>query len=455
MSYESRGPSPCRRVLLLLAGVLAGVSLLFPVVADSADGFLPGDVLVSLKGGTIQWWRPDGTYVGTLQSVSTGHAEGMAVNALGELFVTHWYASDFTSGNTVARFDAQSGLIGTYGGPYDCNPRSITFDAEGNALVGQSDCSADVMELDAAGALIARYDVPLEARGSDWVQLAPDECTLLYTSQGPNVLRYDLCLGLALPHFNVEPLPDGGNGAQGLRLLPDGGLLVANFDAILRLSAAGEVVARYDVPGPNCFLSVDLDPAGQSLWTVDWCGAVVYRFDLETTALASSFSTGADPFLPKAVVVVPPGPTPTPTPPECCGRMTGGGSVFTAGGTRVTHGFELRCCGRPNRLQVNWGPGHRFHLLSVTSIACSDDPAIRPHPRPADIDTVTLTGTGRYDGAAGATIELRFTDAGEPGRQDTATMTIRDAGGQVVLNVSNTLTFGNHQAHRGCPRRRR
>lgn len=459
MSHESRSPSFGRRSLLLLAGGLAAAAFLVPVAADSASGFLPGDVLVSLKGGTIQWWRPDGTYVGALQSVSTGHAEGMAFSALGELFVTHWYSSDFASGNTVARFNQQAGLVGTFGGPYDCNPRSITFDADGSALVGQSDCARDVLEMDASGRLLDSYDVPVEARGSDWVQLAPDGCTLLYTSQGPNVLRYDLCLRQALPNFNVEPLPDGGNGAHGLRLLADGGLLVANFDAILRLSEAGEVVARYDVPGGNCFLSVDLDPAGTTLWTVDWCGASVYRFDLASGALVNSFATGADAFLPKAVVVVPPGPTPTPNPPPppapCCGRMTGGGSVFTTEGMRVTHGFELRCCGRPNRLQVNWGPGHRFHLLSVTSISCTDDPTIDPRPRAADIDTVTLTGTGRYDGQAGAKIELKFTDAGEPGRDDTATMTIRDAGGAVVLTVSNRLTFGNHQAHRGCPKRRR
>ena len=489
MSCDSRSPSTRRRCLPLLVGGLAALTLLTTPPAASAAGFQPGDVLVSLKGGTIQWWRPDGTYVGTLQSVSTGHAEGMAFNAAGELFVTHWYTSDLSSGNTVARFDASSGLVGTFGGPYDCNPRSLTFDAAGHAFVGQSDCSGDVLELDASGQIVARYDVPLQARGSDWVQLAPDGCTLLYTSQGRDVLRYDICLQLPLPNFNVEPLPDGGNGAHGLKLLADGGLLVANFDGILRLNEAGEVEARYDVPGGNCFLSVDLDPQGQTLWTVDWCGATVYRFDLASGALVSSFATGADAFLPKAIVVVPPGPTPTPTPsptptptltpgpretpratptptptprvtpsprptPECCGRMTGGGSVFTAAGQRVTHGFELRCCGRPNRLQVNWG-GHRFHLLTVTSIRCSDDPSIQPRPPVADIDTVTLTGTGRYDGQAGATIEIRFTDAGEPGRNDTATITIRNAAGDVVLNVSNKLTFGNHQAHRGCPKKRR
>jgi len=64
------------------------------------------------------------------------------------------------------------------------------------------------------------------------------------------------------------------------------------------------------------------------------------------------------------------------------GRMTGGGSVFEADGTRVTHGFELHCDTEdvPNRLEINWS-GHRFHLETLVSAFCSKDPAINAgHP---------------------------------------------------------------------------
>ena len=70
-------------------------------------------------------------------------------------------------------------------------------------------------------------------------------------------------------------------------------------------------------------------------------------------------------------------------PPSLEGRMTGGGSVFTAGGARVTHGFELHCdtLDVPNRLEINW-PGHRFHLESLISATCSLDPSINArHPK--------------------------------------------------------------------------
>ena len=45
----------------------------------------------------------------------------------------------------------------------------------------------------------------------------------------------------------------------------------------------------------------------------------------------------------------------------------------------------------------------------------SDD---RAAPPASSFDTVTGTGTGWYDGQSGATIEFKFTDAGEPGRND-------------------------------------
>ena len=131
------------------------------------------------------------------------------------------------------------------------------------------------------------------------------------------------------------------------------------------------------------------------------------------------------------------------------GRLTGGGSVFTATGTRVTHGFNLPCdhATQPSNLQVNWGSGTRFHLQTVTNSLCGDNPAISPRPVTASFDTMTGQGTGTLNGVTGATASWTFTDAGEPGRSDTARITIRNAGGVTVLEVSGTLNNGNQQAH--------
>jgi hypothetical protein len=139
-----------------------------------------------------------------------------------------------------------------------------------------------------------------------------------------------------------------------------------------------------------------------------------------------------------------------PPPPELLnGRMTGGGSVFTNAGKRVTHGFEIHCdvTHVPNRLEINWDGGNNFHLETMTGAVCLDDPKIDSgHPR-APFDTYIGTGIGKLNGVFGATVNLTFTDAGEPGTDDTATIVIKDVNNQVVLTVSGNLDKGNQQAH--------
>jgi hypothetical protein len=129
------------------------------------------------------------------------------------------------------------------------------------------------------------------------------------------------------------------------------------------------------------------------------------------------------------------------------GRMTGGGSIINSG-LRVTHGFELNCDStqNPQNLEINWD-GNRFHLEQITSAFCSNDPSINPGNPKADFNTYTGSGTGSFNGVDGATVNFIFTDAGEPGSNDTATYTIRDANGNLVLTASGNLDKGNQQAH--------
>ncbi len=130
------------------------------------------------------------------------------------------------------------------------------------------------------------------------------------------------------------------------------------------------------------------------------------------------------------------------------GRMTGGGSVFTASGQRVTHGFELHCDVNdvPNTLEINWG-GNRFHLEQLTFADCFKDPSINAGHPTNTFNTYIGQGVGDYNGVPGAMASWTFTDAGEPGKNDMATITIVDAGGNTVLTVSGFLTSGNQQAH--------
>jgi len=128
-----------------------------------------------------------------------------------------------------------------------------------------------------------------------------------------------------------------------------------------------------------------------------------------------------------------------PGPPPVNGRWTGGGSIFTDLGVRVTHGMTLHCdtSDLPNNLEINFA-GNQFHLDVETPATCSVDAA--------GVAKIVGTGTGSFNGQEGATIRFTFTDAGEPGTSDFASYVIT-FGGNVVLTASGLLDNGNQDFH--------
>lgn len=137
------------------------------------------------------------------------------------------------------------------------------------------------------------------------------------------------------------------------------------------------------------------------------------------------------------------------------GRFTGGGFQIRIGDARVTRGLTIHCdLLLSNNLQVNWG-GNRFHMTEhLTTVECSDDPAIIQAPPPAPLDTLIGVGTGRYNGTDGYTIEFTLVDYGEPGSSDRAALRIYNTANpaNVVLDVPlQVLAGGNLQAHYDQP----
>jgi hypothetical protein len=139
------------------------------------------------------------------------------------------------------------------------------------------------------------------------------------------------------------------------------------------------------------------------------------------------------------------------------GRFTGGGHQIRIGDARVTRGFTIHCdLLLSNNLEVNWG-GNKFHMTEhLTTVECSDDPAIIQAPPPAPLDTLVGVGTGRYNGVDGYTIEFTLQDYGEPGSSDRAALLIYETANpaNVALSVPlQLLTGGNLQAHYDQPHR--
>jgi sugar lactone lactonase YvrE len=254
--------------------------------------FATGDLFVSLRTGEVMWWSPTGVLRGVLANIVPGKAEGMGFDASGLLYVSHYCAdaSACLAGNGVERFASDGHSLGPFGGGYDCNPYSFAFDRQGRIYVGEADCTGDLLQLDATGALVRRYDVAPDPRGAARIDLAGDGCTLFYTTQGPHLKRFDLCAAAQLPDFDAAPLPDGYGGA--VRLLPDGGALVATGGSIARLDAAGVLVRTYDVAGsPDLWIGLDLAGDG-TFWASNYGSSDLCRFDLASGAVLRCFNTG-------------------------------------------------------------------------------------------------------------------------------------------------------------------
>lgn len=437
---------PVWKVLAPAAMIGFGLLVLIFVsaVSASASGFGPGDLLVALTDGTVQVRSTtDGTLKTTLVPPFQATANGLALDASGNLLVSYWWTADFSNGNTVGKFAPDGSYLGTFGSGYSCQPSGIAVDGSGNVYVGDPQCDGKLLKFNSAGTLVQIFAPVTENTGVRWIDLASDGCTMYYTSAGLDVLRYNVCTSTQLANLNWSPLPlESGADLLGLRITPDGGVIAAATYDARKLDASGNLVGTpYKVVNDNGIAGIWLDKDGTSFWASSFETGTVYKFDIATHAVLLEFSTGLGA---KGIIIVP---QPTPVP----GRMTGGGTFAAVDGTIVSDAFQLRCNAQDPRqsLDINWGNGQRFHLDTVATVTCYDDPAINPGSPSTPFDTMVLTGTGQYNGQSGATISLVFTDAGEPGFNDGVQMVIKDSGGNTVLSVpATTLLTGSQQAHR-------
>jgi len=135
------------------------------------------------------------------------------------------------------------------------------------------------------------------------------------------------------------------------------------------------------------------------------------------------------------------------------GRFTGGGKQVVFGVATVTKGFEVDCdLHQPsNNLEVNWqdaSGSHHFHMETFDSAVCTLNG--NPVPPKAPVNTIVASGTGRFDGNPGFTIQFTLIDNGEPGTNDKSGFLIFETANpsNVVLAIPViTITTGNIQAH--------
>ena len=151
------------------------------------------------------------------------------------------------------------------------------FDAAGDAYVGNVG-SGNVFKFDASGNLLATF-LPAQNR-VDWLDLAADECTIVYTTEGVNIFSFNVCTNTDLANFNVAQLP--GSNAYAVRIRPSGDVLVADSEEVVRLDSSGNQIQTYPLAGESSLFSLNLDPDGTSFWTADFATSDVLKVDIAT-----------------------------------------------------------------------------------------------------------------------------------------------------------------------------
>jgi PKD repeat protein len=250
-------------------------------VTASLNNF-PAGIFVGVSGGKIIQFGADGSVLKTISTGVAGTVADIAFDKAGNL-----YTVDFTAGNVTEVNLTSGAVIGSFGSGYNCQPESMVFDGAGNAYVGQQGCSLALLKFDPTGKPLASFKVGTEEQGSDDLALSADECTVLYTSEGPSILRYDVC-----HNTQLTPFATGLNKALNLRILPDGGVVVADLFDLVRFNSSGQKTMTYTAPGAECLYGVALDQNGTSFWASDYCSSTVYHFDLNSGSILSQFNTG-------------------------------------------------------------------------------------------------------------------------------------------------------------------
>ena len=285
---------------LALVLVLGCVGLLFfpakPAAADGTSGaqFASGQVFASVGNSEVNVYSqatpatpPNGpsspTYDTTLNDgLSEPYTAGTAFDAHGNLYVADDYAGD------VSEYSPNGTLDGVFASGLS-NPLSLAFDNNGNLYVGQQS-TPYIAEFNSSGQQIANIGpVATELSGDDWIALA-DQCNIYYTTEGTDILHYNICTNTQDPNFNLQSFPsyDQSTGlpvqAFELQVLPDGDVLVADSNADILLNPDGSVAHTYTCASlPGCqgsLFAISLDPNGTSFWTGDSTSGDIWQVAL-------------------------------------------------------------------------------------------------------------------------------------------------------------------------------
>jgi len=244
------------------------------VLAAPAAAFSGNNVFVSVSSGLVREFTPVGAAVQDIDCTSVGGTSFTTGSVFDDAM--NFYVTMFNGGN-VCKTNMDNTVHTSFGSGYSGSPESILFNGAGEAYTGEVDGANDIRHFTATGTPIASFDVAIEDRGADWIDLAADQCTMFYTSEGFLIKRYDVCTDTQLANFATST----DRPLYALRLLPDGGVLVANTVDIKRYDSSGTEIDSYDVTGVGDWFALNLDGDKTTFWSADFDGNVC-RFNIAT-----------------------------------------------------------------------------------------------------------------------------------------------------------------------------
>jgi sugar lactone lactonase YvrE len=276
-------------VLVLGIGVIASPRN----AAAENPAWRVGDVFIGTDDGSYQVFDRHGGFKHLLRDERGGYTTDCGFNpSLDKLYTTNYTHSKVVVFDDEAQHDI---LQTVHSG--ETSPRghssALVFDADGNLFVGHPDGNHLIHKYNDTGMLLEAFEVAVEERGTSGIDLAADQRTLFYTSEGRMIQRFDTAANTQLEDFAELP---GEGPAFALRLLPpgdgSGGLLVADEAQIKRLDGNGQVVQTYDAAGQDAWFALNLDPNGTSFWAADSETDQLYRFHIATGAIEQQFRAG-------------------------------------------------------------------------------------------------------------------------------------------------------------------
>jgi hypothetical protein len=284
---RDRGKGALIAAIAVLAFALLGSLLGAPGARANGVVLNKEDVLAGIGSGITKHFNAKGELLdelnnGTASTFDTGMCFDAAVNL---------YTTNFSG---MSKFDGNGNLlVSTFGSGFNEHPESCIVSRAQNVYVGQADGSTEVLEFNANGEHLASFMPNPESRGTDWVDLASNQCTLRYTSEGNQIRSYDVCTKTQLPVFATGlPGPCYAN-----RILADGGELVACTTVVERINAKGEVTQTFEPKlkggaAPTLLFALNIDPDGETFWTGDLPSGEIWRINIATGEVATTFNAG-------------------------------------------------------------------------------------------------------------------------------------------------------------------